>query len=244
MKHGELYRAVFEKKEDIELEKIAKDYDYLEIQPIGNNKFLKLEEEELKNINKKIILIGEKLGKPVVATCDVHFLNPEDEIYRRIIMAGQKFDDADDQAPLYLRTTEEMLEEFEYLGKEKAYEVVVTNTNKISEMCKDLRPIPEGTYPPKIDGAEEEIEKASINKAKEIYGQDLPTIVKERLDKELNSIIKNGFSIMYIIAQKLVAKSNEARIYSRFSWFGWFFFCCNNDWNIRSKSYASPLYMP
>ena len=149
------------------------------------------------------------MGKPVVATCDVHFRDPEDELYRRLLMAGQKYDDADEQAPLYLRTTEEMLEEFSYLGEEKAYEVVVTNTNKISEMCETMQPIPDGTFTPKIEGSEEEIERIAWGRVKEIYGDPLPDLVKERLEKELSSIIKNGFAIMYIIAQKLVWKSNE-----------------------------------
>ena len=167
------------------------------------------DKEALREINRKIINLGEKLNKLVVATCDVHFMDPQDEIYRRILMAGQGYDDADEQAPLYLRTTEEMLKEFDYLGEEKAYEVVVTNTNKISDMCEKISPINPDKCPPHIDGCEKEIEDIARNKAKELYGEELPTIVQERLDKELNSIIKNGFSVMYIIAQKLVWKSNE-----------------------------------
>ena len=167
------------------------------------------DKEALREINRKIIRLGEKLNKLVVATCDVHFMDPQDEIYRRILMAGQGYDDADEQAPLYLRTTEEMLKEFDYLGEEKAYEVVVTNTNKISDMCEKISPINPDKCPPHIDGCEKEIEDIARNKAKELYGEELPTIVQERLDKELNSIIKNGFSVMYIIAQKLVWKSNE-----------------------------------
>ena len=173
---GEIYRAIIQGKSDDEIEAIAELYSYLEIQPIGNNMHLVRkgavkDEEELRNINKKIVGLGEKTGKLVVATCDVHFLNPEDEIYRRILMAGQKYDDADEQAPLYLRTTEEMLEEFGYLGDEKAYEVVVENTNKIADMCEEIQPVPDGTYPPSIPGSEEEIEKIAWTRAREIYGR-------------------------------------------------------------------------
>ena len=211
---GELYRAIIAGKSDEEIEEIAKDYDYLEIQPIGNNMFMVRNEtvpdtKALEDINKKIVALGEKLQKLVVATCDVHFMDPEDEIYRRILMAGQGFDDADQQAPLYLRTTEEMLKEFEYLGEEKAYEVVVENTNKISDMCEKISPISPEKCPPHIDGCEQTIRDIAYKKAHELYGEQLPQIVEERLSKELESIIKNGFSVMYIIAQKLVWKSNE-----------------------------------
>ena len=163
----------------------------------------------LEDINKRIVELGDRLGKPVVATCDVHFMDPQDEIYRRILMAGQGYDDADEQAPLYLRTTEEMLKEFEYLGEEKAYEVVVTNTNKIADMCERISPISPEKCPPHIEGCEQTIRDIGYNKAHELYGDPLPQIVEERLSKELDSIIKNGFSVMYIIAQKLVWKSNE-----------------------------------
>lgn len=211
---GELYRAIVAGKTDEEIEEIANDYDYLEIQPIGNNMFMVRQgivpdEEALKDINRKIVALGEKLDKPVVATCDVHFMDPEDEIYRRILQAGQGYDDCDEQAPIYLRTTEEMLKEFEYLGEEKAYEVVVTNTNKIADMCEKIKPISPEKCPPHIDGCETTIKEIAYNKAHELYGDPLPQIVEERLDKELTSIIKNGFSVMYIIAQKLVWKSNE-----------------------------------
>ena len=211
---GELYQAIELGKSDEEIENIARDYDYLEIQPIGNNEFLVREgkvpdREYLKDINRKIVQLGEKLGKLVVATCDVHFMDPQDEIYRRILEAGQGYKDADNQAPLYLRTTEEMLEEFSYLGEEKAYEVVVTNTNKVADMCEKISPISPEKCPPHIPGCEEDIKNIAYNKAHELYGDPLPEIVQTRLDKELNSIISNGYSVMYIIAQKLVWKSNE-----------------------------------
>lgn len=211
---GEVYQAIELGKTDEEIEEIASDYDYLEIQPTGNNEFLirnekVADEEALRDINRKIVSLGEKLNKPVVATCDVHFMDPQDEIYRRILEAGQKYDDADNQAPLYLRTTEEMLDEFSYLGKEKAYEVVVTNTNKISDMCDQISPISPEKCPPHIPGCEQTIKDIAYSKAHELYGDPLPEIVQTRLDKELDSIIKNGFSVMYIIAQKLVWKSNE-----------------------------------
>ena len=211
---GELYQAIVAGKDDEEIEAIARDYDYLEIQPIGNNMFMVRNGvvpnvEALQDINRKIVALGEKLDKLVVATCDVHFMDPEDEIYRRILEAGQGYADCDLQAPLYLRTTEEMLEEFSYLGKEKAYEVVVTNTNKIAEMCEQISPISPEKCPPYINDCEKTIKDIAYNKAHELYGDPLPEIVEQRLDKELTSIIKNGFSVMYIIAQKLVWKSNE-----------------------------------
>ena len=211
---GELYQAIELGRSDEEIEAIANDYDYLEIQPTGNNQFLIREgivkdEEGLRDINRKIVALGEKLNKPVVATCDVHFMDPQDEIYRRILEAGQGYEDADHQAPLYLRTTEEMLEEFSYLGEEKAYEVVVTNTNKISDMCEQISPISPEKCPPHIPGCEQTIKDIAYNRAHELYGDPLPEIVQTRLDKELDSIIRNGFSVMYIIAQKLVWKSNE-----------------------------------
>lgn len=211
---GELYQAILLGKPDEEIEAIAEEYDYLEIQPIGNNDYLVRTEqvpnkEYLKEINRKIVTLGEKFNKIVVATGDVHFLDPEDEIYRRILEAGQGFKDADNQAPLYLRTTEEMLEEFSYLGQKKAYEVVVTNTNMIADMCEPISPISSEKCPPHIEGCEKTIKDITYGKAHELYGDPLPEIIESRLDRELDSIIKNGFSVMYIIAQKLVWKSNE-----------------------------------
>lgn len=209
---GELYSAILENKSFDEISKIVRFYDYLEIQPLGNNQFLvdngKVRDiEGLMEINKKIVSLGEKYNKPVVATCDVHFIDPHDEAYRRILMAGKGFTDADKQAPLYFRTTTEMLDEFKYLGEGKAHEVVVKNTNLIADMIEEIAPVPSGVFPPKIEGAEEDIKSMSESKAKEIYGDPLPEIVEKRLEKELNSIIKNGFSVMYLIAQKLVCKS-------------------------------------
>ena len=211
---GELYRAIVGGRPEEEIIRLVKFYDYLEIQPLKNNEYLIRngdipDDEYLKDINKYIVKLADKLGKPVVATGDVHFMDPEDEIYRRILEAGQGFKDADNQAPLYLRTTEEMLQEFAYLGHEKAFEVVVENTNKIADMCSQISPISPEKCPPHIDGCEQTIKDIAYGKAHELYGDQLPKIVQERLDKELDSIIKNGFSVMYIIAQKLVWKSNQ-----------------------------------
>ena len=211
---GELYKAILRNKDFKEIREIIKFYDYLEIQPLGNNYHLirngmVKDKEELKKINIKITELGTKYSKPVVATGDVHFLNPEDEVYRRILMFGQGFTDADNQAPLYFKTTNEMLDEFSYLGEDKANEVVIKNTNLIVNMCEEIIPIPDGTFPPVIDGAEEQLREITNKKSIEIYGDPVPNLVRERLDKELNSIIKNGYAVMYIIAQKLVWKSLE-----------------------------------
>ena len=213
---GELFQAVVKGKSEEELARLVRFYDYLEIQPIGNNHFM-LEsdrfdaqtEEDLRNYNRKIVELGEKYNKPVVATCDVHFLNPEDEQYRRILMAGKGFDDADKQAPLYFRTTEEMLQEFAYLGEKKAKEVVITNPNKIADMIEKISPVHPDKCPPVIPKSDEQLTKICYDKAHEIYGPELPEIVEERLTRELNSIISNGFAVMYIIAQKLVWDSND-----------------------------------
>ncbi|WP_315113293.1 PolC-type DNA polymerase III [Clostridium intestinale] len=209
---GQVYRAILDGKSQNEIEEIASFYDYLEIQPIDNNMFLiekgnVKDREELKTINRNIYDLGQKLGKVTVATCDVHFMDPEDEVYRKIILAGQGFGDADSQPPLYLRTTDEMLKEFDYLGEDKAYEVVIKNTNFIANQIEGCKPIPDETYPPKIDGAEDDIKNMTLNKVHSIYGDNLPEVVQKRLDKELNSIISNGYAVLYLIAQKLVAKS-------------------------------------
>ncbi len=211
---GELYRAILDKKSDADLLEIASFYDYLEIQPLGNNEFMLRNgtvssREELQDINKKIISLGDKLNMPTVATCDVHFLDPEDAMYRRVLMGAQGFSDADEQAPLYLRTTEEMLEEFSYLG-ERAYEVVVTNTNKIADMCEEIQPVKDGSYPPSIENCEQDLVDMCHEKAHRVYGEVLPKIVQERMDRELDCIVKYGYSVMYMIAHKLVKKSNEA----------------------------------
>ncbi len=213
---GELYQAVREKQSAETIARLADFYDYYEIQPIGNNQFMLESEkypdintpEDLQNINREIVELGEKFKKPVVATCDVHFLDPEDEVYRRIIMAGKGFSDADNQAPLFLRTTEEMLDEFEYLGSAKAREIVIDNPNKICDMIEKMSPINPNKCPPVIENSEQDLRDICYNKAHEIYGEDLPEPVSTRLEKELNSIISNGYSVMYIIAQKLVWKSN------------------------------------
>lgn len=212
---GELFRAVVDERSEEEIARIVDFYDYLEIQPTGNNEFMIRDPKmtkvstvaDLQDLNRKIVELGEKFNKPVCATCDVHFLNPEDEVYRRIIMSNKGFGDADLQPPLYLRTTEEMLEEFQYLGAEKAEEVVVTNTNRIADMIDRISPVRPDKCPPVIENSAGILRDICYNRAHELYGEDLPDIVTERLERELNSIIGNGFAVMYIIAQKLVWKS-------------------------------------
>ena len=214
---GELFRAILDGKSNQEIEDIAAFYDYLEIQPIGNNRFL-IEDEKTENVkndddlralNKQIYDLGKKLGKPVCATCDAHFVDKEDEIYRRILLAGMKFKDADKPTPIYLRTTDEMLEEFSYLGEEAAHEVVIENPNSIADLCEKIRPIPEGRYEPDLPGAKEELESSCWKRAHDWYGDELPEVVEKRLEKELTSIIKNGFAVLYMIAVKLVAYSES-----------------------------------
>ena len=214
---GELYQAILDDKSEERIARIVDYYDYLEIQPLGNNAFMidsdrvsrVRSEEDLKEINRQIIRLGEKFNKPVVATCDVHFLDPEDEVYRRIIMAGKGFTDADNQAPLYLRSTDEMLEEFGYLGSAKAKEVVIDNPNMIADWVEKISPVRPDKCPPVIPNSDQMLRDICYNKAHEMYGEDLPEVVVERLERELNSIISNGFAVMYIIAQKLVWKSVE-----------------------------------
>ncbi|WP_051569083.1 PolC-type DNA polymerase III [Alkaliphilus transvaalensis] len=211
---GELFQGIMQNKTEEEIEAIVKYYDVLEIQPVKNNQFL-IDKgfvggvEDLQKINKRITDLGDQFNKPVVATGDVHFLDRRDEVFRRILMAGQGFGDADHQPPLYLKTTDEMIKEFLYLGKEKAEEVVIHNPNMINDLVDDIIPIPDGTFPPEIEGSEEELRRTCNEKAERIYGSPLPELVKYRLDKELNSIISNGYAVMYIIAQKLVTKSME-----------------------------------
>ena len=214
---GELFRAILDKKPESDIEKIASRYDYLEIQPIANNEFLVREgrvkdDNELRALNKKIVDLADKLGKPCVATCDVHFKDEEDGVFRKILQAGQGYKDADNQAPLFLRTTDEMLKEFAYLGEEKAFEIVVTNTNKIADMIDGtVRPIPKGTYTPSLPGAEQELQDLCWGRAMDWYGYkgEIPELVKNRLQKELDAIIKYGFSVLYMIAQKLVKFSED-----------------------------------
>lgn len=215
---GDLFRAVLNGESAEKIENIANFYDYLEIQPLGNNRFMLASpdipqvssEEDLKNLNRRILELGDKLGIPVAATCDVHFMDPDDAFYRRVLQGSQGYTDADNQAPLYFRTTEEMLAEFDYLTPEKAFEIVVSNPNKIADMVDIIQPVPDGTYPPSIENSESDLIEMCHKRAHEIYGDVLPKVVENRLKKELDCIIGNGFSVMYMIAQKLVKKSNDA----------------------------------
>ncbi len=214
---GELYQAVLNSKSEEKIARIVNFYDYLEIQPLGNNKFMieservtrVQSEEDLKDLNRKIVELGEQFNKPVVGTCDVHFMEPDDEVYRRIIMAGKGFSDADNQSPLFLRTTDEMLEEFEYLGSAKAREIVINNPCRIADMVERITPVRPDKCPPVIPDSDKLLREICYQKAHSMYGEELPPVVTERLERELNSIISNGFAVMYIIAQKLVWKSNE-----------------------------------
>lgn len=211
---GELFKAIVGNRSEQDILSIANFYDYLEIQPLGNNQFMiergmVQDQEELKSINKRIVSIGETLSKPVVATCDVHFLDPEDEIFRRILMTGQGYEDAEVQPPLYYRTTEEMMAEFSYLGEEMAYRVVVETPNAIAGQIENLLPIPDETFAPIIEGSEDELRRLCMEKAYRLYGNPMPELVHKRLERELGSIISNGYAVMYIIAHKLVKKSME-----------------------------------
>lgn len=211
---GELFRAIAEHQSEVEIERIAGFYDYFEIQPIGNNEFMVrdgyiADDEGLRDLNRKIVALGDRMGKTVVATCDVHFIDPEDEICHHILLDAQGLDE-DAPMPLYFRTTDEMLEEFSYLGEEKAYELVVKNTNKIAEQIEKIQPIKDGFYPPLIENCEQDLADMCQAKAHKIYGETLPQIVEERMERELDSILENGFSVIYMIGHKLVKKSNEA----------------------------------
>lgn len=221
---GELYRALVDQKSDEDVLRIASFYDYLEIQPNGNNAFMLRSQDEryerfktvedLENVDRQIIHIADKLGKMVVATCDVHFIDPGNAVFREILMTSMGFSDASQQAPLYFRTTDEMLAEFAYLGEETAKEVVITNPNKIADLCESgMTPFPRGTFPPSLEGADEDLTRICWERTKKDYGDPVPENVANRLEKELKSIISNGFGVLYMIAQKLVQNSEEHGYY-------------------------------
>ena len=211
---GELFQAILDKKSDDELKRLASFYDFLEIQPLANNRFMlekgmARDEEELREFNRKIVRLGEELGKPVVATGDVHFLNPEDEIYRHILLATKGFDDADKPNPLYFRTTDEMLAEFAYLGEEKAYELVVTNPNMIADMCETIRPVPHNLFAPKIENSVEDLKDLVYGKLQRLYGDHPPELFVKRVETELHDIISCHYDVIYMSAQRLVQNSLE-----------------------------------
>jgi DNA polymerase-3 subunit alpha (Gram-positive type) len=210
---GQLFNYILNDRSNKEINEIVEFYDFLEIQPLGNNQFLIPEQvedrEELKKINQRIYNLGKKHDKPIVGSGDVHFFEPKDKIYRKVLQAGQGFDDYDNQAPLYFRTTNEMLEEFDYFNDKEAREIVIENTNKIYKRIEDIQPIPDGLYTPEIEGADETIREMSYNKAQKLYGENLPQEIEDRLEKELSSIIDNGYSVIYLIAHKLVKRSLE-----------------------------------
>ena len=211
---GELFQAIIERKSEDELRRIASVYDFLEIQPLANNRFMlakgiAADEEELRSFNRTVVRLGEELGKPVVATGDVHFLNPEDEIFRHILLATKGFDDADKDNPLYFRTTDEMLQEFSYLGEEKAREVVVTNPNKIADMCETLRPVPHNLFAPKIENSVEDLKSLVYGKFRRLYGDNSPELFSKRVETELHDIISCHYDVIYMSAQKLVQNSLE-----------------------------------
>ena len=244
---GELFRALLDNADETKLSQIASFYDYLEIQPLSNNQFLigtaVESREDPKNLNRRIVELGQKLGKPVVATGDVHFLEPQDEVYRRILMAGQGYSDADNQPELYFRTTEEMLDEFSYLGEDRAKWVVVDAPRQISDQIEEMQPVPDGLHAPVLEGAEEKVKEMTYSQARQIYGEELPEIVAKRLDKELSSILGHGFAVLYYIAHKLVEEILERWVSRWVSGFRGFFAGGNDVSDHRGESPPTPLCM-